>query len=327
MTDRTAERDRSDADESAPVALRAGLIAMGAGVCGAIQPELNSELGSRLGSSLVAAFINFAVALLVALTVLSRRPATRRHLAQLSTWPVPRWTFTAGLGGVVVVLAGVVTVERLGVAIFSIAFFAGQMSFGLVVDRLGIGPGGQRPVTATRVGAATMAVAAVVLSQVGQPTGEPAPAAIAFVVAAGAASALQSAFNGRIAATIGDPLAPTVVNVTVGTVVLGGLVAGAALTGSVPPLEWPSEPWLYAGGVLGVTIVLSLAAATAAVGVLRTTVAMLAAQLIGAFAVDWAVRGDPPTAGVVVGALLIVVAVLVVNRTPSPSRISTTLSP
>ena len=61
---------------------------------------------------------------------------------------MPWWTFTAGLGGVVVVVAGVVTVERLGVAIFSIAFFAGQMSFGLVVDRLGIGPGGQRPLTA-----------------------------------------------------------------------------------------------------------------------------------------------------------------------------------
>ena len=43
-----------------------------------------------------------------------------------------------------------------------------------------------------------------------------APAAIAFVVAAGAASAVQSAFNGRIAATIGDALAPTVVNVTSG---------------------------------------------------------------------------------------------------------------
>ena len=327
MTGRTSERDRSSTDDSARVALTAAAIAMGAGVFGAIQPEINSELGSRLGSSLVAAFINFGVAFLVALLVLSRRPSTRHHLSRMSAWPVPWWTFTAGLGGVVVVVAGVVTVERLGVAIFSIAFFAGQMSFGLVVDRLGIGPGGQRPVTATRVGAAALAVAAVVLSQVGQPTGEPAPAAIAFVVVAGAASAVQSAFNGRIAATLGDALAPTVVNVTLGTSCLGLFVAVAAVTGSIGPLDWPSEPWLYAGGVLGVTIVLSLAAATAAVGVLRTTVAMLAAQLFAAFAVDWLVRDDPPTAGVIAGALLIVVAVLVVNRRPSYSRISTTPSP
>ena len=61
---------------------------MGAGVFGAIQPEINSELGSRLGSSLVAAFINFGVAFLVALLVLPRRPSTRHHLSRMSTWPV-----------------------------------------------------------------------------------------------------------------------------------------------------------------------------------------------------------------------------------------------
>ena len=78
VTGRTSERDRSSADETARVALTAAAIAMGAGVFGAIQPEINSELGSRLGSSLVAAFINFGVAFLVALLVLSRRPSTRR---------------------------------------------------------------------------------------------------------------------------------------------------------------------------------------------------------------------------------------------------------
>ena len=301
---------------------------MGAGVFGAIQPEINSELGSRLGSSLVAAFINFGVAFLVALLVLSRRPSTRRHLARSRSWPVPWWTFTAGLGGVVVVVAGVVTVERLGVAIFSIAFFAGQMSFGLVVDRLGIGPGGQRPVTADpgrRRGAGGRPPSSCHRS--GNRPVSPLRPRSRSSVAAGAASAVQSAFNGRIAATLGDALAPTVVNVTLGTSLPGLIVAGAAVTGSIGPLDWPSEPWLYAGGVFGVTIVLSLAAATAAVGVLRTTVAMLAAQLIAAFAVDWLVRDDPPTAGVIAGALLIVVAVLVVNRRPSYSRISTTPSP
>jgi drug/metabolite transporter (DMT)-like permease len=60
--------------------------------------------------------------------------------------------------------------------------------------------------------------------------------------------------------------------------------------------------------------VLSLATASAAIGVLRTTVAMLAAQLITAFAVDWLVRDDPPTVGVITAAVVIVLAVLLVNR-------------
>ena len=285
-----------------------------AGVCGAIQPEINSELGTRVGSSLAAALVNFTVAFLVALALLSRRPATRRRLGGIASWPVPWWTFTAGLGGVMVVVSAVVTVERLGVAIFSIAFFAGQMTFGLVVDWLGITSGGRRPVTATRVGAAAMAIGAVVLSQIGQPAGDVAPAAVVFVVTAGGASALQSAFNGRIASTIGDALAPTVVNTFVGTVALVAILAAVAVTGSVGPLDWPSEPWLYAGGLFGVTIVLSLATASAAIGVLRATVAMLAAQLISAFAVDWVVRDEPPTAGVITAAFVIVLAVLLVNH-------------
>ena len=98
---------------------------------------------------------------------------------------MPRWTFLAGLGGVTVVLAGVVTIERLGVAVFTVAFFAGQMTSGLLVDALGIAPGAPRAITRTRLTAVAIALAAVVLSQLGQPVGEVAPALVAFVVGAG----------------------------------------------------------------------------------------------------------------------------------------------
>jgi len=300
--------------------IRAIAISLGAGLCGAVQPDVNSALGERLGSSLLAALVNFLVALLVALAVVSRRPGTRRHLADVATWPAPRWARAAGLGGAMVVLAGVVTVERLGVAVFSIAFFAGQMSFGLLVDRLGIAPGGRRPITGYRVASVVLAMAAVGLAQVGRPVGELAPAFVVFVVAAGAASAVQSACNGRITSAIGDPVAATTLNVVVGTVCLASIAAALALGGRIDSPEWPTEPWLYAGGVLGVTIVLALAAATSAIGVLRTTLAMLAAQLIGAFLVDWVARDEAPTFGAIAAALLIVVAVSLVNRGRYSSR-------
>jgi transporter family-2 protein len=296
---------------SDPVAVGASV---GAGACGAVQPEVNSELGLRLDSTLLATLVNFAVALLGALVVVSRRPATRRHLRAVRTWPVPWWTYLAGAGGVLVVLSGVITIETLGVAVFSVAFFAGQMTSGMAVDALGLSPGGKLPITPTRVAAVGVALVAVVLAQLGQPVGDVEPALVVFVVAAGAASALQAVCNARITATLGDAMAATTVNVVVGLLCLVVLVGVGASSGIIDGPAWPAELWLYTGGLLGVTIVLGLAAASASIGVLRTTLAMLAAQLVGAFVVDWVRRDEAPTAGVLLGAALTVVAVLLVNR-------------
>lgn len=302
-------------DPDPPVVTATLAIALGAGVLGGIQPKINAGLGARLDSAVLASLVNFAAAFAGVLVVVSLRPATRAHLGRLRSWPVPRWTFAAGLGGVLVVVAGALAVETIGVAIFSVAFFAGQIGAGLLVDRLGIGSGGKRPIAAARIQAAALALIAVAVSQVGRPVGSFAPALVALVLVAGAASAFQAASNGRIAGALGDPFAPTALNVTVGLGALVLIVAGLRGAGSIGDVTWPPEVWLYAGGLLGVTIVLSLAIASNAVGVLRATLSMLAAQLVTAFVVDWAVQGESPTPGVLAGAALIVVAVVLIGRT------------
>lgn len=291
-------------------------MALAAGLFGAVQPKINAVLGARVGSAVVASLVNFTAAFSVVVVMLALRPRTRQTIRRLRSWAVPRWTLTAGFGGVLTVLAGVVAVETIGVAVFSVAFFAGQITTGLLVDRLGVGAGGVRPVAVPRVQAAVLAIVAVAVSQLGKPVGEFAPALVLFVVAAGGASAFQSAFNGRIARAVGDPFAPTAVNVTVGLTALSVIVGGLGAAGRLDTLHWPTEPWLYAGGLLGATIVLSLAIAAAALGVLRATLAMLAAQLVAAVVIDWAVEHEPPTMGVIVGAGLIVMAVAVVAQKP-----------
>lgn len=287
----------------------------GAGVFGAVQPKINAVLGTRVGSAVLASLVNFGAAMTVVLVALALRPTTRRTLSEIRSWPVPRWMLLAGLGGASVVLAGAVAVETITVAVFSVAFFAGQITAGLLVDRTGIGAGGARPIVAARVYAALIAIAAVAVSQLGQPVGAFAPGVVAVVVAAGAGSAFQAAFNGRITRSVGDPVAATAVNVTVGLVALACVVGVLAMLGRFDSFRWPTAPWLYCGGLLGVTIVLSLAVATAALGVLRATLAMLAAQLVTAIGVDWVVEHEPPRAGVLAGAGLIVVAVFIVGRT------------
>lgn len=289
-------------------------VALTAGVCGAVQPKINAVLGAHVGSALVAALVNFTGALTVVVVILVLRPGTRRMLRQLRSWPVPPWTLTAGLGGALVVVAGALAVETIGVAIFSVAFFAGQISFGVLVDRFGVAPGGRRPVTAARMQATLIAVLAVVVSQIGRPVGEFAPALVALVIAAGAGLTFQSAFNGRIAAATGDAFAATAVNVTVGIGALAAIATAVVAARGVDVAHWPTQPWLYVGGFLGVTVVLSLAIATSALGVLWATLTMLAAQLVTAFAVDWVVEHEAPTPGVIAGAFLIVVAAGLVRR-------------
>ena len=75
-------------------------IALVAGVLGGIQPKINAVLGERVGSSTLAALVNFGAAFTGVLVMLALRPQTRRRLLAFRTWPVPRWTFTAGRGGV-----------------------------------------------------------------------------------------------------------------------------------------------------------------------------------------------------------------------------------
>lgn len=303
-------------DREPPVVTATLAIALGAGVLGGIQPKINAVLGTRLDSAVLASLVNFAAAFAGVVGVLALRPGTRAHLRRLGSWPVPRWTFAAGLGGVLVVIAGAIAVETIGVAIFSVAFFAGQIGAGLLVDRLGIGSYGKRPIAPARIQASVLALAAVGVSQLGRPVGSFAPALVTLVLVAGAASAFQAASNGRIAGALGDPFAPTALNVTVGLAALVVIVAGLRTAGAIDAVNWPAEVWLYAGGLLGVTIVLSLAIAANALGVLRATLSMLAAQLVTAFVVDWVVQGEGPTPGVLAGAALIVVAVILVGRDP-----------
>lgn len=296
------------------------LIALAAGAVGAVQPKINAVLADRVDSSVLAALVNFAAAFVGVLAMLAVRRQTRRRLRDVTRWPVPRWTFSAGLGGVLVVLAGAVTVETIGVAVFSIAFFGGQLTTGLVVDRLGVGAGGKRPIAAARVQAAAIALVAVAVSQLGRPVGEIEPLFVTLVALAGAASAFQSAFNGRIAVAVGDPFAPTAVNVVVGLTSLLLVVAVVATTTTeLDAVDWPTEPWLYVGGFIGVSIVLSLAIASAAIGVLTTTISMLAAQLTAAFVVDWVIEGSAPTVGALAGSALIVVAVVLVAQAHPPA--------
>jgi transporter family-2 protein len=288
------------------------VVALG-GVASAAQGAANAELGERAGDPTLGAVVNnLGGTLLVGLGVLAL-PSARAGLVALRRARLPWWAYLGGLGGAAIVLLGAYIVPVLGVAVFTIAQVAGGSLGGLAVDRAGLAPVGRLALTWPRLAGALLGVAAVALAQLGQPVGDLALGLVLLAIAGGLGVALQSALNARVSAA-GSPAAGVAVNFVTSTpaVLLVAALAGA-LTGPAP--TWPDAWYLYTGGLLGVGIVASLVVGVAAIGVLRTGLALVAGQLGGALLLDALLPGGPGVRlPVLAGALLTLLAALVAGR-------------
>ena len=109
---------------------------------------------------------------------------------------------------------------------------------------------------------------------------------------AGLGSALQTAFNGRIGAEAGTPITPTVLNFAEGVLALIVATVIHRLTADLPPWHFPSEWWLYLGGVCGVLFVAAGAVLSRIIGILRTSLSLTAGMLTGALLLDGAMPVD-----------------------------------
>jgi len=304
---------------------RTTLALVAAVVCGAlvaVQARVNAGLAIDLGDALLAAVVSFGTGLLLVLAVVLSRTVSRRAWSGVRR--VPWWTRLGGLGGACLVAVGAFAAPRIGVALLTVGLVAGQTSGGLLVDRLGLGPGGRHHLTVPRVSGAVLCLLAVLVSALGRGTHGASPVLLLLVVAAGFLIAAQQAVNGRVRRATGDAAVATLVNFLVGT---SALVAAYLVVGAVSGWHvhrWPDAAhwWLYSGGALGATFVAVAAVIVRLLGVLRLGLAIIAGQLLGAIVLDVvapaAVRGV--ALGTAVGAGLTLLAVVVSGRsTPTPA--------
>ncbi|MEW2329182.1 DMT family transporter [Micromonospora chersina] len=308
-----------------PVPAALAVVVLG-GVASAAQGVVNAELGERAGDPLIGAVVNNLGGSLIVLLGLVAVPSMRAGLAGLRRSGLPWWAFLGGLGGAAIVVIGPYVVPALGVAIFTIAQVAGGSLGGLAVDRAGLAATGRLPLTGPRVAGALLGIAAVTLAQLGRPVGDLAVGLVLLSVAGGLAVAFQSALNGRVAAAVG-PAAGLAVNFAVSTSVIAAVAALAGALAHHP--SWPTQWWLYVGGLFGVGIVLALLVGVRAAGVLRTGLALVAGQLGGALLLDVAVPGGPGVRlPVLAGAVLTGVAVVVAGRgRRAPRRVAAEREP
>jgi bacterial/archaeal transporter family-2 protein len=304
------------APERSAAATAALVVAVVSGAMVAAQQRVNGQLGVELADALLAAVVSFGTGLVAVALVVLGRPAARRAVAAVRT--VPWWTRLGGLGGASLVAAGAAATPRIGVALFTVGLVAGQTAGGLVVDRLGLAPGGAHLLTPARLAGAALCLVAVGIGALGRDARLADPLLLAAVIGAGFLIALQQALNGRVRLATGHAGAATLVNFVVGTSALVAVYAVAVAVRGLPAGGWPgADQWyLYLGGPIGASFVAMAAIVVRQLGVLRLGLAVIAGQLVGALLLDLALpatEGGIATA-TVLGAVLTLVAVAVSGR-------------
>jgi transporter family-2 protein len=283
--------------------LLAGLpLAVGAGLAIPLQGRINGALGARLNDGIAASVVSFSTGLVVMILISLLLPRGRAGLARIlpavRSRAFPRIYVLAGGIGALFVFAQSFTVGILGVALFTVATVTGQTVSGLLVDRLGIGPAGRKPVTGIRVIGCLLTIAAVAWAVSPRFTGgaggpgvgsDGGPAALLLPlllpVAAGFLMSFQQAMNGTATVHYGTPIAATLVNFVAGSVVLWTAYAiKLATVGAGNPL--PGEWWYYVGGPMGCVFIGLGALLVRSLGVLVTGLGMIAGQLLGSLALD-----------------------------------------
>ncbi len=260
------------------------------GVGVAAQSRINGELGDRLHDGIAAATISFGSGLILLLVMTALIAPMRRGLAAtrgaLRHGTLKPWQCLGGACGAYLVTTQGITVVALGVAIFTVALVAGQSMASLVVDRLGVGPAGPQPLTASRLAGSLLGIVAVLVAVSGRLGDLGALGLAALPALAGVGVAWQQAVNGRVREAAGSPLAAAAVNFAVGTSALVLVFAVDLLIRGLPSGALPHRPVLYLGGPIGVVFIAISAAVVRDTGVLLLGLAMVAGQLAGALAID-----------------------------------------
>lgn len=292
-----------------------------AGVLVAVQSRINGGLSQVLGNGYVTAALSFSIglAIMCAVMLMSKRGRLGLHSVRVDVRDgrLPAWCLLGGAGGAFFVLCQGLIAPLTGLALFTVGIVAGQVLGGLILDRLGLGPGGRIDPTPMRITGTALAVVAVVLSAglgtgVGRTT-----FLVIFPFLVGVAVSAQSMVNGLVRASARSAITSTFINFVVGTAILVLFaVVSVVLTGW--PEQWPTSPLFYLGGLVGTIFIAVAAMLVRTAGVLLLSMSNVAGQLLAAVAFE---AGIPLAGGLTQGMLVgSVVALLAVVIAALPSR-------
>ena len=300
------------------------LIALAVGGLIPIQTAANSRLRLSVGNKpVVSALISFTVALCVAViatAVLQGNPVPQFADGVSAPW----WVWLGGAMGVCFVLGNILLFPRLGAVQTVVLPILGQVVMGLLVDRFGLFGAPVLGVTFMRVLGAVVVLAGIVMvlragkrpAVEGDAEGLELWLFRALGVLVGVGSAVQTAVNGYLGTIAGSSMHAGEINLAVGAVLL--LVA--ALVTSPRQLARKPSPgpwWMWLGGLVGATFVISGATLAPLLGTATTVIAFNAGTIAAGQALEargaFGARKNPLTATRLAGLVVIFLGVLAVR--------------
>ena len=312
--------------------MRLDYLAALAGIFIALQGKANGELDKFLASSVQTALVSFSVGLIaISLYGLSHRESraglTRLRNA-LKAKVIPYWGITGGLLGGTFITMQSFLVPKVGVAILSVGYIAGQTVCSLFIDQIGLTGGGKKAISSARIWAATITIIAVLVSVFDRLNSASLTLfSVVLSIFSGGIVALHRALNGRVNEITLQSSATTIVNFIMGTAFLAMVFLFLILTNSTTWSPLPEKPlWIYTGGLTGVLYIAFSAKVVQHIGVLHFTLFSVGGQLVGSLLLDWLLptTNDGISLFLIFGILLTFLGVIVGgvsnSSTPKPAK-------
>ena len=287
-----------------------------AGVLIPVQSRVNGGLGVAMDDGIGAALFSFTSGWIVISLILLFSKRARDGIVKifrlLKSGELPLWMVIGGAFGGFMVMTQGLAAGALGISLFTVAVVAGQGISAVLIDGRGWFGVKKRSLSFSRA-----AGAITVIIGVGLVAESPSPQTMALLVLpflAGLGLGYQQAVNGKVRITAESAIAATFMNFAMGSLFL--LVAKLVSLPSTGISEsYPTQWWLYIGGVSGLVYIGIQVITVAKVGVLGLGVLLGTGQLIGSLLIDilFPIAGQDLTVLHIVGVFVTLAGAVLVN--------------
>ena len=299
-----------------PLNLVAILATLAAGVLIPFQSRMNAGLGEAMADGIGAALYSFTSGWIVISIVLlfstRARVGLKRIIAMLLSGELPVWLVIGGAFGGFMVMTQGLAAGALGISLFTVAVVAGQGLSALVIDARGWFRVEKRSLSLARaLGAVTVIIGVGLVAE--NPSLDTA-ALLALPFLGGLGLGYQQAVNGVVRITAESAIAATFINFAMGSLFLV-VVKLVSLPSTGISQSYPTQWWLYMGGIAGLVYVGIQVITVAKIGVLGLGVLLGTGQLIGALIIDlfFPIVGEPLTALHFIGVFVTLGGAVLVN--------------